>query len=756
MKKLLVGFTMYFLTISLSQATDQWSSNKHVDEMAGYNVVWTAPGKDSSGSMPIGNGTVGVNVWVEENGDLLMYISSTETWSENCRLLKLGRVRISLSPNPFAKGQLFRQTLKLHQGEIEISAGPDDRHIKIDIWVDANRPVVHIDAEGSKVFDITVSLESWRKERRLLEGDELHSAYGLNGDNPDPVYVEPDVIVPDRESSIFWYHRNERSCYEVTLKHQGLTELLPVYPDPLVNRTFGACIKGDGLVSKDDVTLASDAPAYRFTMALYPLTAQTETFGEWMQLLNDNIEAVDKVDLLKARAEHRQWWIDYWSRSWIRAEGTKDAVAVSRGYVLQSWINACGGRGPYPIKFNGSIFTVDAVDNDKRYDADYRRWGGPYWFQNTRLPYWSMPASGCFDLMMPLFAMYIDALPMAEERTRIYYGHEGAYFPETMYFWGTYTNSNYGWTRTDEPPGTTVNRYIRYEWQGGIELAVMMLSWFEHTQDDKYFRTALLPFIEQLLTFYDLHYSRDENGRIRFEPAQALETYWDSVNPMPEIAGLKSLLAKLLGLPAALVDDDMPSRWQRLLGELPPLPTREIDGVTVLSPAGIIGPKNNRENPELYAIFPYELYCAGKEDIGLAKRTFEKRIHKTTGGWSQDAIQAALLGLADEAGRMVTENFTTKHGGSRFLAFWGPNYDWIPDQDHGSVAMIALQKMLLRTEGRMMYLLPAWPKEWDVHFKLHAPYKTTVEGKVRDGKLEMLQVTPVNRLDDIVVAGEWK
>ena len=36
-----------------------------------YNVVWETASQDSSGSMPIGNGDIGLNVWVEEDGDLL-------------------------------------------------------------------------------------------------------------------------------------------------------------------------------------------------------------------------------------------------------------------------------------------------------------------------------------------------------------------------------------------------------------------------------------------------------------------------------------------------------------------------------------------------------------------------------------------------------------------------------------------------------------------------------------------------------------
>jgi len=71
---------------------------------------------------------------------------------------------------------------------------------------------------------------------------------------------------------------------------------------------------------------------------------------------------------------------------------------------------------------------------------------------------------------------------------------------------------------------------------------------------------------------------------------------------------------------------------------------------------------------------------------------------KDTGGWRQDAIQAALLGLTEEAQRDVVRNFSTTHPGSRFPAFWGPNFDWVPDQDHGSAACMALQYMLMQCD----------------------------------------------------------
>ena len=65
--------------------------------------------------------------------------------------------------------------------------------------------------------------------------------------------------------------------------------------------------------------------------------------------------------------------------------------------------------------------------------------------------------------------------------------------------------------------------------------------------------------------------------------------------------------------------------------------------------------------------------------------------------------------------------------------------------------MIALQAMLMQTDGARIMLLPAWPKGWDAEFRLHAPGRTTVEGVVKAGKLQGLRITPEARRKDIVV-----
>jgi len=261
-----------------------------------------------------------------------------------------------------------------------------------------------------------------------------------------------------------------------------------------------------------------------------------------------------------------------------------------------------------------------------------------------------------------------------------------------------------------------------------------------------------LPLAEPILAFYDKHHPRDANGKLLLKPAQSLETWQKAINPLPPIAGLRVVLDRLLALPKPLIPAEQRQAWQRLRRELPDLPTKTDDGATFLLPAAqVLEGARNSENPELYAVFPYRLYGVGRPDIEVGRATFARRRVKRTGGWTQDPIQAALLGLADVASRYTAQNFARKDPGSRFPAFWGPNFDWIPDQDHGSVALIALQAMLLQAEGDKILLFPAWPKGWDVDFKLHAPRRTTVEGTYRAGKLDRLVVVPEARRKDLVI-----
>jgi hypothetical protein len=897
-----------------------------------YDVTWESPSLDHHGSMPLGNGDIGLNGWVTAEGDVHLLISKTDAWDDSARLVKVGAVRIRFEPNPFAENPPFRQTLRLADATLKVEAGTGARRVSVQVWVDANHPVIYVTAESASPLEATAAIELWRTQRHELTDLQVSDVL-LNRKLPSgqqtPLVIEPDTVLTEQRDRIGWYHRNIKSVGPQLLAQiQGLTGFRQA--DPLLGRTFGAIVTAAGGERADDLHLRSPrGTAHRFS--IFVLTRHPATPREWLAQMEQTIRRVESQDFAARRAAHEQWWARFWDRSWIRAgassqasstvtasivpandyplrigldqhDGNKFAgqfgrvslfsqalteseikalaklgqdVAVTpasgllwtgraagpvagsaswdfaRGFTIEAWVRAeklpgggarfvdkitpggrdgflfdtypgnslrlicgpselnvpdavpagrwthvaavadsdaggcrlyvdgklvadnagaairdpaayvsqmyhlqrfivaCAGRGAYPIKFNGSIFTVPAGPDD---DPDYRRWGPGYWWQNTRLPYFSMCTSGDFDLMAPLWRMYAgQVLELSKYRTKLYCGHEGAFFPECIYFWGAIFSETYGWTpfeqRTDK---LQESRWHKWEWVGGLELCGLMLDYYEHTLDDSFLRQTAIPFCHEVLTFFDRHYRTNEQGKLVMHPAQALETWWECTNPMPEIAGCTAVAERLLTLPGDAAPAGERKLWQQLHDKLPPLPLREIEGKTALAPAEKFARKQNIENPELYAVFPFRLIAVGRPNPEWGVEALQHRLDSGHQGWRQDDIFMAWLGLTDDACQGLLERARHHDPRERFCAFWGPNYDWTPDQCHGGVLLRTFQSMVMQTDGRKIFLLPAWPKGWDVEFKLHAPFRTTVEGRYRDGKFQLLKVSPDNRRGDVV------
>ena len=278
----------------------------------------------------------------------------------------------------------------------------------------------------------------------------------------------------------------------------------------------------------------------------------------------------------------------------------------------------------------------------------------------------------------------------------------------------------------------------------------MMYDYYLYTGDEKFAKEILIPHANEMTLFYDNHYKRKE-GKIFFSPAASLETWHSAEDPLPEIAGLSYLLPKLLSLPEEIKTKELDARWKRMLTELPAIPLRIKHGQKMLAPAVKFSKRKNVENPELYAIFPYRLFGINKEtDINLAKLAMTHRLNKKTFGWQQSEIQQAYLGLRDESAKGLLERASGKYPKAAFPVYWNANYDWVPDQCHGSNLLTALQMMIIQCEGKKIILNPALPKTWNADFKLHAPYNTTVEGRIVNGKVTKLKVTPESRAKDVI------
>lgn len=713
MKRILL-FLIIFLLINIADAIGQ--VNNIVSKLNKYNVVWNTPGPTSYQSMPIGNGDIGLNVWVEENGDIAFYISKTDAWGNEIKdrgpwmkeggvLMKLGLIHVSITPTKFKAGDHFTQSLKLHEGEIIITEGVGKNAVELKIWVDANNPTIHVESKSEYPSSIKIKLDNWR----------------TNG--------EGDTIL-NKAGRIEWYHQNDATS-----------------DTHIRNIVFGAAVNGKNFSNINNTTLQS-TQSNKQSFSIHPYTKAVDNTKDWIKSLEKQINTSNKINLEAARKAHYKWWNDFWNRSYIFIDGDSSAIKTTQGYLLQRFVTACAGRGDYPIKFNGSIFTVDNPDYQQDgknipMDADFREWGGQYWFQNTRAMYWPRLMAGDFDMMMPLFKMYKRMMPADQKLVKKYYGHDGVYFAETTPFWGGLLY---------------MGPEVKENWTGHyflpvLELSMMMLDYYDYTNDEKFAKDILLPIASNGILFYDKHFGRDSSGKLLLDPVNSIEMFWKVHNPAPDIAGLHTVLQRLIKLPGNMVSESLRNEWKRFLTEIPDLPIGSKNGEQVLLPYS--GPQtinsHNAENPELYSIYPFRIYGLGKADLQLARKTFDIRRFKDKGCWVQDPIQAAMLGYTEIAKEYVTFNFSRKAPNLKFPAFWARGNDYMPDEDNGGNGENGLQQMLMQLDGKKIILLPAWPKEWKGSFKLNAPYKTRISGTIVNGKLLNLKIYPSYRKSDVVI-----
>ena len=694
------------------------------------DFVWTTQSRNSSESMPCGGHDIGMNVWVED-GDVLFYVSQSGWFDENNTLLKAGRWRIHFDDKPAAG--TFEQRLCLDDGAVYITLGD----MKIRLWADVAEPVVFCDISSKKKVKTTLSYESWRyKDRNITKAECQQTSYKWT--LPDGAFTFADSIEVLNNNLHFYHQNRNETVFDYTVKREFLEEVKNQLYNPIGGLRMEGTMKINGLLYKgthDGEYAGTDYRAWDFC-------GETKKGGFSICLG----KATCSASISKKRSA--QWWHQYWQRSWIQTDN-QEAAEMVRNYELFRYMLGCNAHGQWPTKFNGGLFTFDplyvasppALPNregatEEIYTPDYRKWGGgTMTAQNQRLVYWPMLKSGDAELLKPQLDTYLRMLPTAKLWAQHFWGHGGACFPEQIENSGLPNPAEYGKPKPGQDRGVGRNAWLEYEWDTALEFCMMALQAREYAPKESWDKYE--PLIAECLKFFDEHYQYeankrgaktfDANSKLVIYPGSGCETYKMAYNPSCTIAALKAVLEKW-------------GKDSAMLSRIPDIPTRVINGDTCIAPAIVWERIQNVETPQLYPVFPWRIYGLGRPDLQTAVNTYEKDPHalemRSSKGWKQDNIWAACLGLTDEARRLNLEKLGS--GPYRFPAFWDPGFDWAPDHNRGGAGMIGLQEMLLQeTPTGELLLFPAWPKEWNAKFRLHATDGRIVEAEINNGKISL-------------------
>lgn len=763
-----------YLLLLICFCTNGWAVS-----LQQQNVIWTTPSESSFGSMPLGNGDIGMNVWVEPNGDVLFYISKVNAFDAGHMLPKLGCVRMRFEPalNPLAS---FKQELSLQDAKILI----EDNSIKMELCVSANQSLILVRGISKMPRKIIYTLEPLRPLHHQNDSTSKEDTEG--------------VLLNTGADCLAWAYVNHSSAWKKNLIQQNTESFVKTVKDPILGRVSGCLIRGTNLEKVDDFTLET-----RETLKQWETNIRVESTQP--QSVSDFTKEISKPIVFDEKG-HLNYWKEFWNRSYIyvnscgndsinldqcrytqvpqgslaykghnKIAAEVNARQLTQRYALERFCEAIASRGEVPPPYNGSIFTMDmpagvlGFDKVKEHPVspDNRDWAIlSFMWQNTRHPYWSMATRGDFDCMVKGMEFVRKGLDVCKDHCKKIFGHDGAFIMEASWW------HNVGVFNWEQIPD-----HLRYHQLATIELPAIMCQYYEYTHDRAFLDSVLIPCADEFIKFYRLHFpEKDENGKYVMKGVGCAETYQGVTNPCTEIGCLKYLLDKLLSFE---IDETYKTKWREFRNILPDqVPTKIIRGKKLLAVGDAYNPgRTNCESPELYSVYPFCQVGLGKtEMLNIARQSFHLRTISLdgtddmqgveTGGWQSAPVQAAYLGLPREAARLASINFNDQfvHWNDniplgtpypnrprpRFPAFWECKMDGTPDNDHGANSVNCLQSMLLQSDGNKIFLLPAWPEDWDVSFKLKAPHNTTVVCEYRNGRVERLEVTPKSRLKDVV------
>ena len=351
-----------------------------------FDIEWQSPSSSGArGAMPLGSGECSASVWVEPNGDMLIYVVKSDSFDELSSRDKLARLRVRLDP-PLQTDTRFRQRLVLRNASVSVTS--HDR--TIDLFVDANAAALRLKAAGPSPFAFHASLEVWRTSNastpiRIKDGHAIPvppppPEGWLQGSFCNAWNRSADMLVPQDHAgsaAIGVVHPNPGTTATAlvadTLRMQGIDMAgEPVY-NPMLGRAFGAWVTGAdaALHRANATTLSSAKPATEHSVLVTMLTTVDKTAptraaaaGRWAAAAAALAKEQAAISYASAAARHAEKWDALWNRSFVhvsapveqhhkRGDGqvTGDPSAM---LALQRYLDLANGRGArYPIHGGG-------------------------------------------------------------------------------------------------------------------------------------------------------------------------------------------------------------------------------------------------------------------------------------------------------------------------------------------------------------------------------------------------------------------
>lgn len=671
-------------------ATTAWRDGQlHVD-VAGVvgrsDVVLGRPDIARTDSMPLGNGRLGAAVWAADG--MTVQLNRADTFPDRLspgQLVVPGLERLVNAPDYKGRVDLYDGTFVESGGGMTAMA-----------YIRADKDELVLEVSGSdpaRLQNVQVHLWPPRKSLAAAQGS---------------IAVLSDTWKDDTQSSAS-------------------------------GRVFGTLV---GLTAHARDVRASVIDSRTVTLSFKPerdgryrivVAAPHWSGGDAMSRAGSLLAADVKKPQAALRGSHLRWWHRYWHTVGLMKLSSSDGAAqyMENLRAIYLYTAAAQDRSRFPGSNAG-------VADLFFFNRDTHRWNpADFWQWNLRMQVAANLGAGAFALNGPYFRLYRENLAHLQGWTRQRMGgRAGICIPETMRFNGNgvdYQKTARGTEIFRECDATVPAAWNARTVSTGAEVSLWIWRQYLYTHDRHFLARNYL--VMAGAARYLLAYATiGPRGRLHTDPSNAHETQWDVRDPTTDIAAMQALFPAVIEAATRLHrDPSLVRRLQQARAHILPFPrtdaathTQRLPANADAAAADVIAPsyepaakRHNIENIGLEPVWPYELVGSGGIDLALARRTFENRVTPDRPEWSEDAVDAARLGLPD-AVRDNLVAITTAHQGfvsglaSLFGSKRSPSFNGkaAPYIEQSANVALALQEALVQVDDGVLEIARAWPKGW--------------------------------------------
>ncbi|MFI5757273.1 glycosyl hydrolase family 95 catalytic domain-containing protein [Streptomyces sp. NPDC051569] len=558
-----------------------------------HDIVYNRPNTDPKYGLTVGNGRTGAMAWQDKG--LSMQVSGVDTSQQTA--FGAGMLNLATTPAMDSGYSTYQQRLSLYDGTLTTTY---DNNRTVTVMGSPNSEVmgIHVDDTRGGVSSIALELSLWDV-----------SSLGNSGDVPNLDTWKTVSTYADASGAGL-------SRGQADPQNFGYTLAASVEGAPFTAQVV------DGRKVRLTIT-----PSTSYTIWFTASTRINAAGHNSVTQAKNALNSVKSTGYTNTLNSFRGWWHAFWEKSFVQySNGSGEADYMENVYYLSTYMIAAGGYGNYPFHF---------INGDFRSTGDATKWSNAYWYWNQRDVYNSFLASNHTDLLAGFNRLYSRNSDALKAYTRTRYNVDGIWVPETM-----------GWDGNAR--GTVNSDYTQDIWSTGAEAAYNMYLQYTYTNDTEYLRTTAYPFMREIAKFYQAKLSLDSGtGKYYVASSNSHETYWDVPNAITDLAAVRNLFPLAIKVGSQLgLDADLRPQWQRVLDNLIAYPS---DANTYLPHTPPISQTRNNENVAAELIWPYDITGIGYPDQQKAVNTWNSRPFPYGNVWSNDAVQAARLGLGDQA-----------------------------------------------------------------------------------------------------------